>query len=162
MKWIREENSIGGISLHEWGRGAAGGLVGGIIFGFVIRFGMPEDVILRAIPSLYGVSGPAPIAGWIFHLFHSVLFGLIYTKIMSYNGLTEHASDPIEGAVAGTIHAYILMILITVVYSLAFFAGISVPEELPLPYVGMASYLGFTVFGAVLGVVYALLDNEDE
>ncbi|WP_306052815.1 hypothetical protein [Natronococcus wangiae] len=156
------ERSIGGVSLHEWSKGAVGGFVGGIVFGLVIQFWMPEDVILRAIPSLYGFSGPAPMIGWVFHLVHTTLFGLIYAKIVGYDGLTKFANEPVTGAVAGAIYAYGLMVVITVIFSLAIFAGIDVPEELPLPYLGMISYFGFTAFGAVLGVTYAFLGGESD
>lgn len=153
---------IGGLSFRSWIGGAVGGLAGGIIFGLVIRFWMPEDVILRAIPSLYGFSGPAPSVGWFFHLFHSVLLGLLYAMIANYHAVREHTTDPAKGVVAGAIYGFFMLNFITVIYSVAVFAGVSVPEELPLPYVGMPSYLGFIAFGGVLGVVYALFAAETE
>lgn len=150
----------GGLPLRQWISGAVGGFIGGIAFALVIQYGMSEDVLLRAIPSLYGVSGPALVIGWIFHLFHSVLFGLLYAKIASYDQLTQHTTDPIEGMISGVIYGFHLVIIIAVLYALAMLTGIPVPEKLPLPYVSMISYFGHLVFGGVLGIVYALLAGE--
>lgn len=156
------KRKIGGLSARSWSGGAVGGFAGGIIFGLVIRFWMPENVILRAIPSLYGFSGPAPTVGWFFHLVHSVLLGLLYAKLANYSAFIEHTADPTTGLVAGAIYGFFMLNLITVIYSLAVFAGVSVPEELPLPNVGMPSYLGFIAFGSVLGVFYGVITADKE
>lgn len=67
------ETLVGGeTGERTWSSAVLGGLAGGLAFGFLLQMmgAMP------AIAALYGMESVA--VGWIAHLFHSVVFALVF------------------------------------------------------------------------------------
>ena len=63
--------------LRTWGGGVVAGLVAGVGMGLVIQFGAGTMALVGA---LYGF--PTVFAGWVAHLFHSVVFALVFVAVV--------------------------------------------------------------------------------
>jgi hypothetical protein len=62
--------------------GAGGGFVGSIAFGLIMMYVIPAPLLEIVIPAMYGVEGPALLAGWAIHQFHGVVLGLAYVALI--------------------------------------------------------------------------------
>ncbi len=71
---------------------------------------MMTPVITMAVPALYGANGLT--AGWIVHLFHSLVFGLIFAAVViSSPSLREYASTVPTSAGLGLAYGVIVWIV---------------------------------------------------
>lgn len=136
---------------NRWVSGAVGGLVGGIIFGLVIQFVMD---IMPVIGALYGLESLA--VGWIAHLFHSVVFGLVYAAVVGTPRLSQYASKESTGAALGAAYGVVLWFvaagLVMPVWMDAM--GLSAPS---IPNLGVMSLAGHLVYGVLLGAIFAAM-----
>lgn len=132
-----------------WKGGALAGLIGGAVMGAMLTMQMPP-VIEVAIPSMYGLSGLA--AGWVAHLFHSVVFGLVFAAAATRTRYRD--ADTGTFAVLGAAYGVVLwLVAAAVVMPLWLGAlGLDAPS---VPNLDAASLAGHLVYGVVLGAALA-------
>lgn len=131
-----------------WTGGALAGLVGGIIMGAMLTAQM-GPVIRVAIPSMYGLEGLA--AGWVVHLFHSVVLGVAFAGVADALDLGDSLGPT---AALGVGYGVLLWTLLAVLVMPVWLGAVGSPANPPLPNVSIQSLVGHVVYGAVLGAVF--------
>ncbi|AHG02474.1 membrane bound his kinase A [Halobacterium sp. DL1] len=134
----------------EWARGVLAGVVAGIVFGAMLSVVM-TPVIENAIPALYGLSGGT--VGWILHLSHSAVFGVVFAAIATAGGFEKLGRTTLVGAAYGVVLWVVFAAVVMPVWlqAVGFGAAPAVPNLNP------QSLVGHVVYGVVLGGLYAAL-----
>lgn len=131
---------------------AIGGLMAGVLMGVYLQ---TTAGMLPVIGALYGIE--SELVGWITHLFHSVVFGLLFAA-----GLSRPRMARFKGIVGQTglgIGWGILLWLIA--------AGLVMPVwlqltgvEAALPNLTLPGLIGHVIWGGVLGLLYSVVTSE--
>jgi len=131
--------------------GALGGLVGGIAFGLLLQ-AMMSDVITVAIPALYGVSGL--VAGWVVHLFNSVVFGVVFGAAMSTSWFAGYGDSYAGAGVLGLVYGVLLWVVAAGIVMPVWLDVVGFAGAPPVPNLDPMSLVGHLVYGVLLGVGY--------
>lgn len=141
-------------TIEPWQGGVVGGIVGGLAFGAMMSM-MMTDVMQNAIPGMYGLGPEAGAIGWIFHMSHAAILGVVFAAIAAYSGI-----ETMEGvgrtAAAGLVYGAVLWLALAVIV-MPLWVGAMTPAEPPVPNVNVQSLIGHAVYGLLLGGVYAAL-----
>ncbi len=139
-----------GVPIENASRLGAASLLAGVAMGLLYQFVTGEIPVIGA---LYGV-GTVPV-GWITHLFHSVVFGLLFAAICSRPAVSGRASGPIRESFAGAAWGGLLWLVAAGVIMPLWlrFVGIDVP----LPNLSIVGLVAHVLWGVVLGGSYAAL-----
>jgi len=137
-----------GVDRADIAAAAGAAVAAGVVMGAYLQV---ATGLLPVIGSLYGVA--SPVVGWITHLFHSVVFGLLYAA-----GVTRPTFRPYDSLGERTL----LGVGWGVVLSLLA-AGVVMPLWLqltgiavPFPNTTVPGLVGHVIWGAVLGSLYSL------
>lgn len=143
-----------GISFPHLHRALLGGVLSGIVMGVFYQF---STGLLPVIGSLYGIQ--TPLIGWITHLFHSAVFGLLFAAICAEPRVTRFVSGPVRSSLLGLSWGTVLWLVA---------AGLLMPLWLSLlgvsariPTLSIAGFVGHALWGAVLGLAYWGVDEVD-
>jgi hypothetical protein len=147
---IRESELTRTVNNRPWLAGIGGGLVGGIGMGLILHFAMGA---MPVIASLYGQSSVA--IGWVAHLFHSVVFGLIFVALITRTGLRGYARTTVRTAGLGTGYGILLGVL-TGAFVLPVWVNAVTGAGMPVPFFAAPAFVGHVLFGLLLGTVYAV------
>lgn len=125
-------------------------LVAGVLMGVTIQTlsgGLP------VIGALYGVESVT--VGWITHLFHSLVFGVLFAAVLSRPWVQRYVDDPHTAALVGVVYGVGLWLVAAgLLMSLWLnLLGISTP----FPSLGRVGLVGHVLWGGVLGGVFTLL-----
>lgn len=137
-------------AIVPWQAGLVGGLAGGLVFGAMMTV-MMTPVIEMGIPALYGIEGPAGLAGWVIHISNSAVLGVVFGGLAGRAGLEGTGRTAGTGLVYGTV----LWIALAAVVMPIWLGAVGFPGTPPLPNLNPMSLVGHLVYGLVLGVVYA-------
>lgn len=154
----REVNEVEPFDDHfEWRGGAGAGLLAAVAMGVAMT--VVEPGLLRdAIAGLYGQSGSLAV-GWAAHLFHGVVFGLVFAVLLDDPSLVR-VSDSLGRSVGlGVAYGVVLGVVgMGIVMPMWLDAlGLSLAPDVPF---ASASLLGWHVlFGAVLGLLFPYLEG---
>lgn len=132
-----------------WLRGALAGVVGAVVFGAMLTQVMPP-VIENAIPAMYGLSGGA--AGWVIHVAHGAVLGVVFAVIAQAGEFHGVGRTTAAGAGYGVVLWALLAVLVMPVW----LQGVGFAGAPAFPNVSVPSLVGHVVYGAVVGVVYAV------
>ena len=111
---------------------------------------------LPVIGALYGVESVA--VGWVTHLFHSVVFALLFVAGASRSGLGSRVNRPLGAGVAGLVWGVTLWLVAAGLLMPVWLRAVGVPATLPnLPRIGL---LGHGLWGVTLGLGYVLLGGR--
>lgn len=142
-----------GVPSTDLRRAVASGLVAGVLMGGV--FWATSDM-LPVIGALYGAR--SAVLGWVTHLFHSVVFALLFVAAVSTSPLRRRVRRPLSTAAAGAVSGVALWLVA---------AGVVMPlwlrvvgEAAPLPNLPVLGLLAHVVWGVTLGAGYALLGGR--
>ena len=129
--------------------GAAGLLAGVAMGGFyqVATGAMP------VIGALYGVEHVG--IGWVTHLFHSVVFALLFATGCRANAIGQYVSTPAGAALVGIGWGAVLWLVAAGVVMPLWLLAIGEPATLPT--LAVSGLLAHTLWGVVLGGSFALL-----
>lgn len=119
--------------------------------GLMLQFVMG---IMPVIGALYGA--PGLVTGWIAHLFHSVMFGLVYAGVVSRSSLAAYATRTGGGAALGAAYG-ILIWVVAAAFVMPIWLGVLGMGAPPVPNFNPTSLVGHVVFGVLLGATYAIL-----
>ncbi|WP_430504110.1 DUF6789 family protein [Haloparvum sp. PAK95] len=137
-----------------WKGGVLAGIAGGVVMGAMLSV-MMAPVLEMAIPSLYGIAGPAGAVGWVIHVSHGAVLGVAFAAILQ----TKPGVGGSIGKSAGAGAAYgvgIWVVLAAIVMpvwlgTVGFGGAPSVPNFNPM------SLVAHVVYGVVLGAVFPLV-----
>lgn len=137
-----------------WQSAVIAALVAGVVMGFMIQFVMG---IMPVIGALYGA--PGIVTGWIAHLFHSVVFGLIYAAVVDRPALAEYATRVGSGVALGAAYGVVVWVVAAAIVMPLWLSalGMNAPA---VPNFNPTSLVGHLVFGVLLGAGYALLRSR--
>ncbi|NHN60577.1 MULTISPECIES: hypothetical protein [Halorussus] len=137
--------------VHRWVGGALAGLAAGIAFGLYLQFA------IGLFPPVDGPGGVERLAtDWAVHLFHSVVFALVYAGVASWPPAAGYADRPATGAVLGAGYGAAVW-LVAVGVALAFWTAANAVWVLPIPTPSLASLAGHVLYGVVLGAAFAVV-----
>jgi hypothetical protein len=142
----------------HWRVGAASGFVATVVMGAAITAG-DLTVLREAIAGLYAFEGNL-VAGWLAHLVHGTLFGVVFAVVLSDPALYRVSEWAWKTVLAGVVYALILALA---------GAGMIMPIWLRLvgfgsppafPTVSAALVGWHLLYGVVLGGAYTVFDRR--
>ncbi|MES3160539.1 MAG: histidine kinase [Halorubrum sp.] len=140
----------------DWQAGVAGGLAGGLVFGALMSV-MTPGVLEMGIPAMYGIEGPAGAIGWAIHMSHGAVIGLGFTALA---GLKPDLSESTGTSLAvGASYGLLVWVALAVIVMPIWLGAVGFGGAPPLPNIGVESFVGHVVYGAVLGGVYPAIAN---
>lgn len=147
--------------------GVGGGLAGGVAMGIILTLTGLETMEL--IGGMYGFQ--SVLAGWVAHLFNSVVFGLIFVAVVRTAFLRDFADTTSGWVAVGVVYGALLEVVSTGVVLPTAVSVIGL-EQVPFPpltetvagavTVAILVAVAHLVYGAVLGAVYATVREDVE
>jgi hypothetical protein len=104
---------------------------------------------MPTIGALYGV--PTFTAGWVAHLFHSVMLALVFGIVVSRAPLGEHARRISTGIALGIGYSVVLTVIAGGIVLPIWLMAIGVPNGPSVPNLSVISLFNHLVYGVVLG-----------
>jgi hypothetical protein len=132
-------------------RVSVAGLAGGVVMGLTL-WGFGDG--LAIIGALYGIE--SPVVGWITHLFHSVVFALLFVALTSWPPLHDRTDSVPAVTVLGVAWAVALALVAAGVLMPVWLGAVGV-DDVVFPNVTETGVLGHMLWGLVHGAVYGLL-----
>lgn len=129
---------------------AVAGLVAGSVMGAILQVFSGE---IGVIGGLYGLETLA--VGWTTHLFHSVVFAVLFAAIRTRYRLTGSGSEVVESVASGLAYSLILWLVAAGVVMGVWLNVVGIPSD--VPNLGAVSLVGHVAWGVILGVVYGTL-----
>ena len=147
------------------GAGVIGGLVGGVGMGIVLHAG---SNMMPLVGALYG--WPTALGGWVAHLVHSVLLGVLFSVLASRPALKAQTSN-VGGCVGVGIGFAAAVGLATGGLMLPISLNAIGAQTLPDPYLPIPGVLGgvlvvisvgvaHVVYGVLLGATFGYLHRS--
>lgn len=136
----------------SWKGGALAGALATVATGIGITV-LGLDTLAIVIAALYGQSGSL-VTGWIAHVVHGTIFGIIFAAILTDPGLYRLADSRPKTTVAGLVYGLILAVIGAGIIMPIWLALAGFPEPPSLPYITTSSLLWHGIYGIVLGVIY--------
>ena len=121
--------------------------------------GIPMQFVMGIMPTvgaLYGFEGVG--AGWVAHLFHSTVFGLVYAGIAALGPLDEYASRSSTGVGVGVAYGVGVWLFGAVIAMPLWLEAAGMPNP-GVPNLNPMSFVGHVVFGALLGGALPLVGS---
>ena len=143
-----------GISLPAVGRATVAGIGAGLLMGAFLQLTAGN---LPVIGALYSV-GNATI-GWITHLFHSVIFALLFATGYHYTDRATSLSPPVRASLFGLGWGVILWFVAAGFVMPAWLLALDQPATLPM--LTPLGLVGHAIWGVTLGLSYVLLDRSE-
>ena len=112
--------------------------------------------LLPVIGSLYGI--PNPIVGWITHLFHSAVFGLLFAAICAEPRIDRYVSGPASAGGLGLAWGIVLWAIAAGVLMPAWLSLLGASAQ--LPNLSLAGLVGHALWGVILGITYWHVDLD--
>jgi len=141
-----------GLSFPSLDRALLGGLLGGLVMG---GFHHAFTGLLPVVGSLYGIGDP--LIGWVTHLFHSAIFGLLFAAIVSGTRVRRLAGGAIRTGLLGLGWGTVLWLVAAGVIMPVWLTLVGIPTAVPrLSFTGL---VGHAIWGVVLGVSYRELER---
>lgn len=141
-----------------WKSGALAGLLATVAMGIVISI-MDLETLRVAIAGLYAQEGSL-IAGWVAHLIHGTLFGLLFAYILTDPGLAGITRWAWKTIFAGIIYGLVLTVIGAGIIMPIWLSAVGFTAPLSLPNVTGASLVWHFVYGAILGTLFAALESR--
>ncbi|NGM68218.1 hypothetical protein G6M89_04205 [Natronolimnobius sp. AArcel1] len=144
--------------------GAIGGIVGSLTFGFVL-WAVNPTIITETIPALYGID-PIGTAGWIFHIAHGLVLGLLFGFLVSREFIRGTLMTHADADFLDSMGVSTRLTLAGFVYGLAIWALLPlVPTWLAIggldtagfPFFAFESLVGHALYGLFLGWLFSLV-----
>jgi len=137
--------------------GAGAGFVSAIAMGLAFTVLEPA-LLVEFIPGLYGFAGSL-VVGWVAHLAHGVLFGLVFAIVMDDPSLVGVSGRVWTSVVAGVVFGIVLAVVGMGVVMPMWSRAVGLSLSLEVPFVTGPLLVGHVVFGAVLGAIFPFVDR---
>lgn len=147
-------DSLGFESREHVVAGAAAGLLGGAVFGAFMRL---ELGVFPAIGALYTGGQPSLAVGVAAHLFHSAVFGIALSKLMSTDFAEELqlSSDPARELLTGASFGFIIWVGAAVLLMPVWLQSVGFPPAPAAPNLSTGSLFGHVLYGSVAALSYS-------
>lgn len=139
--------------------GAFAGLVATTVMGIAITLG-DLSVVREAIAGLYAMEGSL-VVGWVAHLVHGMLFGLLFALVLSDPGLYRVSEWPWKTVLAGVVYGLVLALAGAGVVMPIWLGVVGFADPPAVPHVTAPLVAWHLLYGAVLGATFALVDGRD-
>ena len=133
--------------------GAAVGLLGGVVFGVMVQFGLER---MGTIGAMYTLGEPSVSIGWVAHLVHSVLFGAAFGLLIDRPLFDDAAASLPGGIGVGLAYGGVLWAINIVFLWPLWLNAVSVPGAPAVPFLGLAPLVGHLVYGGLTGGLFSL------
>jgi signal transduction histidine kinase len=143
-----------GLSVRNLTQAIVGGLLGGLAMGAFVQL---TTGLLPVIGSLYGLQNP--LIGWITHLFHSAVFGLLFAAIATEPRMDRFARGPLRSGLLGLGWGTVLWFVAAGIVMPAWLSLVGIPAA--IPNFSPTGFVGHALWGTVLGVTYRELGTLD-
>jgi hypothetical protein len=138
----------------SWLGGVVGGIAGGAVMAVLISLMNPPTLAV-AIPGLYTLTPPANgVAGWVVHLSHSAIFGVIFAAVMTAPAVESYADDLLPALGIGVAYGVVIWVVAAALLMPVWLGAVGFPSPPPFPNFAVPSLLWHVVFGGVLGAAY--------
>ncbi len=153
------ESTEPGFNLGRLASGVGGGVLGALLFGLLVELVLTDFTVAMAVPGLYGIEGPLPVAAWGLHLYHGALLGMVYVIAAQYEPFSRFAHSYGGAAILGVAYGVALTVGVAVLVALigAGIVGFGGLFQLPpiTPSIVVATMLGHVLFAIVVAFVHA-------
>lgn len=149
--------------------GALGGLVGAVIFAGLLWLVDPTTVT-ESIPQMYGFEG-GRLMGWVFHISHGVIFGVIFGFIITRNLVLGILTADVDTPFLDSLSLNVRMMGAGLVYGLSIWAFVTgfvlmVTVTLgdisaPLPLASASNLIGHLLYGIILGALVSVFTDVE-
>ena len=136
-----------GLSFPNLTRAIVGGVLGGLGMGVFVHL---STGVLPVIGSLYGLG--SPLVGWITHLFHSAVFGLVFAAINAAPRIDRFAAGPLRSGLLGLAWGTVLWFGAAGIVMPVWLSLLGVPTT--VPNLSLNGFVGHALWGTTLGVTY--------
>ncbi|PSQ19037.1 hypothetical protein BRD00_01960 [Halobacteriales archaeon QS_8_69_26] len=139
------------------GRAVAAGVAGGAVFGVVIQFGIGR---MAAIGALYTFGIPTVSVGWLAHMMHSVLFGVVFGMATEVEPFHTWMEERLATAALVGIGFGVLLYAVNIAFVWPFWletVEFAPAADWSIPYTPVRPLVGHLVFGVILGSSFHLL-----
>ncbi|WP_435178816.1 histidine kinase [Halorussus sp. AFM4] len=140
-----------------WKGGATAGLIATFAMGLAISV-VQLSTLQIAIAGLYGFEGSL-VAGWIAHLVHGSLFGVIFAGLMADPGLYRVSDSFSKTVVAGVVYGLVLAIIGAGIIMPIWFGLAGFPTPPSIPNVTVPLLIWHGIYGVVLGSLFPLVNR---
>jgi len=129
-----------------------------------MQYAIPTPMFEMAIPAMYGIDGPALLAGWALHQFHGVVLGLAYVALVQLGPFRESARRVGPAIGLGIGYGVLTTALLAVLVMPVWLSTLGFPGAPPFPNVAipgtLVSLLGHVVYAVPVALAYALVARE--
>lgn len=136
----------------NWRAGAVSGFVAAAAMGLAITV-VQLDTLRVAIAGLYGFEGSL-VVGWLFHLLHGTLFGVVFAAVLSDPGLYRLADWRWKTLLAAVVYALVLAVVGAGFVMPLWLEIADVATPGPVPHLTVPLVAWHLVYGLALGVTY--------
>ena len=140
-----------------WKGGAVAGLVATVVMGVAISL-MKVSTLQVAIAGLYGQEGDLA-AGWVAHLFHGTLFGMIFAAVLADPGLYRVSERVWKSAVAGIVYGLVLAVAGAGIIMPIWLSIVGFLAPPSIPNVTTPLLVWHVIYGVVLGSLFPFLEE---
>lgn len=134
-----------------WGIGVLAGVIGAIVSGLFIWFGVNDAIIAVHIPGALGTSGSG--VGWVIFLVIGAIIGLIYAALSGIEQIGGYATSARTGGLTGLVYGILWWIIAIVAVPLLLRDGLG---GIGTYAVTLNGVLGWALLGVVIGIIYQL------
>ncbi|WP_052367620.1 histidine kinase dimerization/phospho-acceptor domain-containing protein [Haloferax sp. ATB1] len=147
------ESDRPGVSVANLRNAALAGIVAGVVMGLILQLVAGEMGIIGA---LYGVQTVA--VGWVTHLFHSIVFATVFVAAVAVDSLKQYAENLAGSITLGVLYGVFLWLVAAGVVMGVWLNLVGIPAS--IPNLGIVSLVGHTIWGALIGMLVAVLPTE--
>lgn len=141
----------------SWRGGALAGFAAALAMGVAIS-AVRLSTLRLAIAGLYGFEGSL-VAGWLAHLVHGTLFGIVFAGLLADPGLYRVSEWVWKSVVTGAVYGVVLAVFAAGIVMPIWLGVVGLPTPPSIPHV-TAPLLGWhLVYGVVLGGLFPVVDD---
>jgi len=140
--------------------GAVAGFVATAVMGVAISLG-DLSVLRDAVAGLYTFEGNL-FAGWIAHLIHGTLFGVLFAVILSDPGLYRLTDWIWKTVLAGVVYGLVLALAGAGVIMPIWLSTVGFSSPPSVPNVTLPLIAWHALYGTVLGATFAVVDGRTD
>lgn len=126
------------------------GIIGGAAMGWIWNWFRPF-IVQQAVPGMYNLQGA--LIGWVAHIVHSALFGVLFTVLITQTVLAKRASSLLRRVAFGVAYGILLWAVAAgIVLPLALSIS-DIPAAPLVPNLHPSGLLAHLVYGLIIGVL---------
>jgi hypothetical protein len=140
-----------------WKGGALAGCVATVVMGLALT-AVDASIVSESIAGLYGASGNLRV-GWVAHLVHGTLFGVVFAVVLSAPGLYRVGEWLPKSVLAGVVYGLVLAVAGAGIVTPMWLEAVGVAGPSSLPHVTVTLLVWHAVYGGVLGALFPVFEG---